>query len=199
MEKQHSESRLHRYLAALPALVLPAIIFGIVGYWGFRSYVAGRFELSLGVPLVLLSLGAGTASFFSPCSFPLLVTFLARGGMDRTNEGRGPSRDPTMASAQLALGVLIFFMLLGVLIALGGGAIAAQVTFSSFPGRVLRVLAGISLLAFGLMQLGRLPNPLERLSDGSHRLLRRLTRGGASPLPSRTVAYGFLYVLAGFG
>src|ERR671919_2564476 len=55
---------------------------GFVGLAGYAGYVLfPRFALPpvAGAGLVALAAGAGVASFFSPCSFPLLLTLLSRG------------------------------------------------------------------------------------------------------------------------
>lgn len=59
-------------------------VLALVGYAGY--VIHPRFDLPAvtGVGLLILAASAGIASFFSPCSFPLLVTLLAR----ETNAGK---------------------------------------------------------------------------------------------------------------
>ena len=63
-----------RYLALIGAVVLLALI----GYVSYALYPRFALPPAAGAGLLLLASAAGLASLFSPCSFPLLVTLLAR-------------------------------------------------------------------------------------------------------------------------
>src|ERR671911_3017045 len=64
------------------------VLAGLAGYLGYVAFP--RFDLAAGVGagLLVLAAAAGVASFFSPCSFPLLVTLLPREGADDAEVGR---------------------------------------------------------------------------------------------------------------
>lgn len=136
------------------------------------------------------------ASFFSPCSFPLLVTLLTREG---SGQG-GPAARALRVAVPLSVGAVIFVLGVGGLIALGGRGLAGSVTFTSVAGRILRIAVGSLLLVLGLIQAELLPISFHRFGDRIARpvlsaqdhLRRRHPLGGL-------VLFGFGYLLAGFG
>lgn len=186
-------------------------------YWVFVLFVAGvslaaytgyqiypRFDLPAvtGIALLVLAFGAGVASFFAPCSFPLLVTLLslevgAQEGDNSTEATTG--RDFIFASA-LSLGAATFLLMAGIVLALGGHALFAGFTFTSPQAMIARVVVGIILIFLGLIQLEFLSNRSFRLIEGLAKPFRtanaRLRR--KYPLPAIFI-YGFGYLIAGFG
>lgn len=58
------------------ATALGVLVVGGAGYVGFVAFVESDREVGAGV--MILAAATGFAAFFSPCSFPLLLTFLAR-------------------------------------------------------------------------------------------------------------------------
>lgn len=185
-------------------LVLSVLALALAGYTGYVLYP--RFDLPAlataeGATLMLLAAGASIASFFSPCAFPLLVTFLAREtGVEaqRPAGGLPAIRVFTFAGA-FSLGATTFLILSGIVIAIGGQALFAGVTFDSVAGRTVRGLVGITLITLGLMQSGVVPL---RLHVVEH-VVRPLMRSQAMYRRRRPVLgfgiFGFGYVLAGFG
>lgn len=182
--------------------VLLVVGFALAGYVGCVVY--SRFDLPAptGIGLLILSTGAGIASFFTPCSFPLLVTLLARQtGVDVRLDGSRPSRVRALVFASaLALGASVFLLLAGFFVALGGAALFEGVTFTSTAGRVIRAVVGGLLILLGLFQLGVLP------ASGFHavsRLSGVLSRAQARQRRKRVIlgftVLGFGYLLAGFG
>lgn len=178
---------------------LIAALLTLAGGLGYLGYVAfPRFELSAGVGAGLLALAAaaGVASFFSPCSFPLLVTLLTREG---PAQGR-PVRRALRVALPLSVGAAAFVLGAGALIALGGRSFAGSVTFTSTAGRALRIGVASSLLLLGLVQAEIIPVSFHRLGDriarpvlGAQAKLRRRR-------PTEGLAlFGFGYLLAGFG
>ena len=98
-------------------LTLAVLLVALVGYAGYALYPRFNLAAAGGTGLLLLAAGAGVASFFSPCSFPLLATLLAR-------QIRGVERGKAWArllrsGLALAAGVTIFLVLVGAGIALG--------------------------------------------------------------------------------
>jgi cytochrome c biogenesis protein CcdA len=176
-------------------LALATFVVALVGYLGYVVYP--RFELPAGTGggLLLLAAGAGIASFFSPCSFPLLLSTLAH-----APRGRGGDEGAVFVfAAALALGAATFFLLAGTLIALAGAALFEGVTFTSTTGRLIRALVGALLILLGLVQLGRLRISFRGFEPAVHGLLRR--QAGfrrRRPLGGHFV-FGFGYILAGFG
>jgi cytochrome c-type biogenesis protein len=182
---------------------LLAAVTGAVALAGFAGYVLyPRFDMPsvAGAGLLVLAAGAGVASFFSPCSFPLLVSMLARPtaqAAERT--GRRPIGPALVFAAGLSAGAASFLALAGGAVALGGGALFESVTFTSSGGRVIRALVGSSLIVLGLVQLGVVAVNLRRFEPRLHGFLRRQARlRRRRPLAGFTL-FGFVYLLAGFG
>jgi cytochrome c biogenesis protein CcdA len=131
--------------------VLLVVGFALAGYMGYVVYPRLDLPAPTGIGLLVLSVGAGVASFFSHCSFPLLITLLARQtGVDVRQDRSRPSggRALVFASA-LALGASVFLLLVGFFIALGGAALFEGVTFTSAAGRVIRAIVGGLLILLG--------------------------------------------------
>ena len=179
----------YRYLALIGAVLLLAL----AGYSTFVLYSRFVLPTTAGSSLLLLAVAAGVASLFSPCSFPLLVTLLAR-----KTDGQ-PRSTLYWSATAFTIGVMLFLALIGVAIGLGAGALITRFTFTTPAGRGLRFLVGLLLISFGFWQLrGRslnaawLNSALQPLWDRQYRLRQRnniLSYG----------LYGFGYVLAGFG
>jgi cytochrome c-type biogenesis protein len=146
-----------------------------------------------GASLLLLSAAAGVASFFSPCSFPLLVTLLARDSKAR--EGRTPVR----SSLWIGLGALTFLILAGTLISLGAGAAFKEVTFTSPAGITIRFVVGGLLVVLGLIQLNVLPISFLRVEEAARPMLGMQARLQREHPAVGFGAFGFGYLLAGFG
>jgi cytochrome c biogenesis protein CcdA len=185
-----------RYLA----LALGAVVLALAGYLGYVVYPRFHLPPGSGVGLLLLAAGAGIASFFSPCSFPLLVTMLARPLAERAAaERHRPLRDAVRFAAALSLGAASFLIAIGSVIALIGGGLFAGVTFTSTTGRAIRFVVGLLLIALGLIQLGRLPVNVRRFEPALHGYLRRQARVRRERPLLGFALFGFGYLLAGFG
>lgn len=172
---------------------------GLVGYVGYVLYPRFDLPAGAGAGLLVLAAAAGTASFFSPCSFPLLVSMLARPlAVDDTTARRPLARALLYASA-LSLGAAAFLTLVGALLALGAGSIFADITFTSTAGRMLRVTVGAALVVFGFVQTGRLAVDLRRFEPSLHKALGRQAELRRRRPFVGFVLFGFVYLLAGFG
>lgn len=181
-------------------LALLVVTLALAGYVGFRLYPRFGLPEAEGAALLVLAGAAGIAAFFSPCSFPLLATILAREvGVDDPRASRRTATALRFAAA-LAVGAAIFLVLAGIVVAMGSGALLRAVTFGSPTARVIRALVGIVLVALGLMQLGVIPSggfhAIERLVRPLQRRQAELRR--ASPDLGYAL-FGFGYVFAGFG
>lgn len=174
----------------------------VAGYAGYVFYPRFDLPAATGIGLLVLSAGAGVASFFSPCSFPLLITILAR------QTGVGPLGDESRPGAgralgfatALAIGASAFLLLAGFFIALGGGALFEGVTFTSTEGVIIRAVVGSLLILLGLFQLNVISAPgfhaVSRLSEPLSRAQARQRR--QRPMLGFAI-FGFGYLLAGFG
>lgn len=172
------------------------VVIALAGYAGYVLYPRFDLPAAEGLGLLGLAAGAGVASFFSPCSFPLLVTLLAGHSADDQADG---SPGPTVFGASLALGAALFITVVGVVIAIGGAALFGGVTFASTPGRIIRLITGTLLVVLGLSQAGILGFSMHGISRFLQpRVGGRIRRRGGATWP-RFVFFGFGYVLAGFG
>ena len=179
------------------------LAFSLIGFLGFAIYPRLELSAGVGIGLLILAAAAGVASFFSPCSFALLVGMLARPVLDRPGDGARarPTRDSLVFAGALSLGVVAFLALLGTVIAAGGEALVKDVTFASTTGRALRIGVGAFLIIVGLVQLGRVRVSLRRFEPTTQAFLRRqLSDRTRTQRPFlRYVLFGFGYLAAGFG
>jgi cytochrome c biogenesis protein CcdA len=206
-KRKLEQSQAHRYFL----LAAGVVILALAGYSGYVLYP--RFDLPAvtGVGLLLLAAAAGLAAFFSPCSFPLLVTLLARqtGGQTVKAEGRGRREEGRREKAgwpvalrfalAFSLGVTLFLILAGGLIALGGGRLFAGVTFTSTVGRIIRAVVGAGLFVLGLAQVGVIRLPFDRIAVAASPLWPKRSQLQQRPSLWGYTLYGFGYLLAGFG
>ena len=186
-----------RHALTYVALLLAVLFLALAGYAGYTLYP--RFDLPAvtGAGLLLLAAAAGLASFFSPCSFPLLATLLARQAREAPRR-EAWSRLLRFAAA-LAAGVILFLLLAGAALAFGAAPLFQRVTFTSTAGRLIRGTAGALLLLLGLLQWrGISPG-----SDAVYAIARPLVQAQARLRRERPLLafglFGFSYVLAGFG
>lgn len=190
--------KVSRTVSGIAYGLLAALVVGIAvaGFGTFVTYLRLDLAAFAASGLLLLGVAAGAASFFSPCSFPLLVTLLARESSAEPDPGPSGAKALRFAAA-LAIGLTSFLVLTGALLALGAGRIVREVTFTSDPGRILRVIVGGFLTVLGLFQIRGLRfTPADRLRRPLQSLQAKLRRKS----PGLGFAlFGFGYVLAGFG
>lgn len=172
----------------------------LVGFLGYVAYPRFDLPAGTGAGMLVLAVAAGVASFFSPCSFPLLVSILARAPAGEDGAPAAPSgRAAVRFAAALSLGASAFLLAAGAGIAAGGSALFSDVTFTSAAGRTIRIAVGVLLIGLGLVQLGRLRVSFRRFEPALHgRLRRQAALRRRRPFLGFTL-FGFGYVLAGFG
>jgi cytochrome c biogenesis protein CcdA len=178
--------------------VLLAVALALAGVAGYAGYVAfPRFDLprAAGLGLLALAAAAGVASFFSPCSFPLLVTLMSREVRGAPSRGRAA----VVFASAFSAGAAAFVTILAVLFGLGGRTLAGAITFTSPIGIAIRVTVGLLLIVLGLVQANVLPVSFHAvegffrpLSEAQARLRRRHPVAGAA-------LFGLSYLLIGFG
>ncbi|MGH2562538.1 MAG: cytochrome c biogenesis protein CcdA [Thermomicrobiales bacterium] len=179
--------------------VLVVVALAVAGYIGYEIYPRFDLPASSGVGLFVLAAAAGVAAFFSPCSFGLLVTLLGREG-GTAEQGQPSVRRALRFALALAAGASVFLLMSGAVIALGGSALFAGVTFTSVAGRIIRTVVGVLLILLGLVQLGRVP--FASFGDIRGRMTPLLRKQARLRRERPTLGYGlfgFSYLLAGFG
>ena len=197
-DQNQTSSETREFWYILLASIVAAL--ALAGYAGYVLYPRFDLPAETGIGLLVLAAGAGIASFFSPCSFPLLVTLLSReSGAQPGQSGARMQRTLGFATA-LALGATAFLMLTGVGIALGASALFEGVTFTSTTGRAIRLGIGSLLILLGLIQAGVIR---AAFGDGMHAvttpIMRRQARLRREHQTTGFGLFGFIYILAGFG
>jgi len=196
MTTDHTELTKSRFRARMGLLIFATLVVALAGYIGFRVFKQFDVGAATGAGLVVVAATVGIAAFFSPCSFPLLLTTLTRqASASPDHRGRSAFRFAAGAS----IGAVSFVIGFGLLLSVGGGVIASQFGFDSPQGRVLRVVVGITLIVMGLVQLGKIRVPFDNLTRLAQPIDR--ARAGISDETrfSSHVLYGFGYLVAGFG
>ncbi|HEY3211359.1 MAG TPA: hypothetical protein VGL18_16515 [Actinomycetota bacterium] len=182
--------------AGYAVLAAGVALLGLAGYVGYIAYPRFNLPSVAGAGVLLLGAAAGVAAFFSPCSFPLLLTLLGR----EVKGGRiGRARAVLLFAGAFAAGAVAFLALLGALIGLGGRGLVGSVTFTSPLGVTVRIVVGALLVGLGLVQSGVIPVSFH----GVERLARPLTEAQARLRRERPAAgfalFGFAYLIIGFG
>ena len=178
-------------------LIVGVLFLSFAGYIGYIVYPRFNLPSVTSVSLYVLSAAAGLGAFFSPCSFPLLVTLLARS----FGSGRDGSalKNALWYGAALAVGASVFLLLTGAGIAFGGGALFSRVTFTSTPGRILRIVIGSLLIFLGLVQIGIVSLPFDRIAELAYPIEKAQARLRMERPVLGFSLFGFGYILAGFG
>ncbi len=176
-------------------LVAVTLVIAAAGYVGFRVFRQFDVGGATGAGLLVVAATVGIASFFSPCSFPLLLTTLTRQATDTKHKMRSALRFATGAS----LGAVGFVAAFGLVLSIGGGVLARQFTFDSAQGRILRIVVGGVLIVMGLVQLSIIRIPFGRLTALAQPIDRRRAELGDESRFASHVLYGFGYLVAGFG
>jgi len=180
------------------ALITAAIVaLALAGYSGYALYP--RFDLPSvsGVGLLVLAAAAGIAAFFSPCSFPLLVTLLAR--ESASGDGERSVARALGYGAALALGATLFLTVVGIVIALGGRSLFAGITFTSTAGVTLRAVIGSLLIILGIIQFDVTPISFRWADRVALPFVRQQARTRREHPMLGFGIFGFAYLLAGFG
>lgn len=181
----------------LVALTAGIVIVAVAGYAGYVAYPRFGLPAGTGAGLLLLAAGAGVASFFSPCSFPLLLTLLSRRVAGAPGARRG--RTAVAFAATFSLGAVAFLTLVGAVVGAGGGAVIGSVTFTSAAGIAIRITVGVALVLLGLIQAEVIPVSFHGVEERLGALSRGVARVRRTHPTAGTAAFGFAYLLIGFG
>lgn len=180
-------------------LGLGVLLLALAGFAGYIIYP--RFDLPsvTGSGLLVLAAAAGIASFFSPCSFPLLLTLLARQTRQNVQANRTNFGNALRFATALSSGATVFLLITGTAIALGGGAFFAQITFTSTAGIVIRLAIGSLLILLGLIQLEVIPFSFHGVENLAQPLLKYQAQLQREHPILAFAVFGFGYLIAGFG
>ncbi len=166
------------------------LVVGVAGYLGFVAFVQS--DGAGGSSVLVLGALTGFAAFFSPCSFPLLLTFLSR----RAEESRASA---LASSLRVGLGASMMLALVALVMVIGGASVGGLLEFDQPSGRAFRLILGGALILFGLKQL-RIVNVRMAWMDAVARGAgQRFDPSKASTRAGGDILYGFGYLLAGFG
>ncbi|MBN1390249.1 MAG: cytochrome c biogenesis protein [Candidatus Thermoplasmatota archaeon] len=100
----------------------------------------------------------GVMTFFSPCSFPMLPGYFTYYITNQAKQIGGKKKNPLTGGVLAATGIVSFFVLIGILVAIFGVAVQSLL-------RYLMPVIGAILLAFGILTLLGKDLFLERFMD----------------------------------
>ncbi len=183
---------------ALLAILVAVLV--AIGYGVFVFFIEGFSPTAGTLSLFIFAVIAGVATFFSPCSFPLMPGYLTRHlqVMDRDpNKARTSVVSNGLAAAG---GVFLFDLILGLAIVLVGSSFAGSLGISgpspNLYVRIFRGTVGTFLVFLGILSLkgtGIFHN------DSLTSIGRRLMKNGELKPSREMFAYGFAYVSVGIG
>lgn len=186
---QEKSNRLYYMVVALLVTFIIAAGYAVFRY--FITSVAGTPEA---YSLLFLAVVAGGATFFSPCSFPLMPAYLS---VFATAEN--VRRKVLYYGMVGAAGIFLFNILLGAVIGLVGAGFAKSLAISSgVPSPVtlvLRTVIGIVLILLGVIQLAHLPFFTTFFHKIGHLISPKQKEKSAKSI----FIYGFGYTAAGLG
>jgi len=176
-------------------IIISVAVVTLLGYLGFVIFLKDFMPAFSNYSLYLLSLAAGIATFFSPCSFPLLPGYLSL--CYNTEKSEGSARSLYRGTIA-ALGGVSFTVILGLIIALFGQGVASSFSISnsnpSFFPRVFRIGLGALLVSLGAIQLSNATFHNHLLDALTGRFYSAAGSGGKG-----LYLYGFGYNAAGIG
>lgn len=156
-----------------------------------ESKLSEEIDKAIGGGAPLTSLGAttlglagfavvvGVGSFFSPCSFPLLPGYMSYylGLRESRNVRRA-----LLGGLSAALGLILLYILIGILVGVGGSAITPYASIiEPFVGIIIIIL-GIALLANYTIPFYRITEPIKRRFATAKKI--------TSKIPTKTIEKG---------
>ncbi len=177
----------------LVVVALGVLLVGLAGYVGFVAFVESDALRGLSAGVMGLAVATGFAAFFSPCSFPLLLTFLSR------QYETGSRRRVLMSSLFVGLGAIAFFAVMAATLAVAGEGLARVLGFNTLTGRLFRASIGALLIFLGLRQANLIKVRIGLFDSVAGSAARRFDPSKYENQAKRDFVYGFGYLLAGFG
>ncbi len=175
-------------------IILSVSLITLLGYLGFVAFLREVMPAFSNYSLYLLAVVAAVATFFSPCSFPLLPGYLSIYYTTESGERKHALRRGMLAAA----GVVTFTVIVGAVIALLGQGVASSFSISS-PNpslftRLFRFTLGAVLVSLGAIQLSNLTFHSRGLDALTNRFYSAARTGDRA-----LYLYGFGYNAAGIG
>ncbi|MBI2040058.1 hypothetical protein HYT18_03220 [Candidatus Microgenomates bacterium] len=201
-----SQTQIHTHEASassargwLGFLVYIALVVGLTasGYALFIYLILNAFPNAASFGIIFISIVAGIASFFNPCAFPVLPSYLAQYYVSTSQQGQKQNRLGSILWYGLvaAIGVIIFNVFLGALVGgLGAGFANSLGLTGPDPNIYIRAFRGI--VGIFLILLGYSHATGKGISFA--RLGHWIPQYAKSKSPTRnSFYYGFFYPLIG--
>ena len=196
-----SGSPARTYVAALATLAVVVAVAGL-GYLAFLAFVKGILVPGefAAYGLAITAIAAGTASFFSPCAFTVLPSYIAFAG-GRWTQGDRPELGPALAGGLAAsLGVVSAVSVLGLVVAALGTGVGASFSITgedpSREAQGFRIAVGAFVISMGLVHLFGWSHRAPLVGSVASWAVRVQPEGGSL---RSLYAYGAGYALVGVG
>ena len=197
--------RAQKAYAYTPYIFLVGVLsaLGGLGYLGFLAFVKGLLMPNefAAYGLVITVVAAATASFFSPCSFTVLPSYIAFAG---SGNDAGPGRrfqDALKNGLMAAFGVITVVAVLGALIGVLGTGIGSDLSITgsdpSTLAKGLRIAIGVFVISMGVLHIMDLSHRIPLLGKISAWAIH--AEGDGGPSLRSVYGYGVGYVLVGVG
>jgi cytochrome c-type biogenesis protein len=176
-------------------IIISTALVALAGYLVFVVFLKEILPAFSAYSLYLVAVIAGIATFFSPCSFPLLPGYLSF--YYNSGEKQGKKRE-LYYGLIAAMGVITFNVILGMVVALLGQAFASSLSISnqtpSVLTRIFRLVIGGVLLTLGTFQFSNITFHTRTLHLLTSKFSMKATSGEKG-----LYLYGFGYNAAGIG
>ncbi len=183
---------------ALLAILVAALV--AIGYSVFLFFIKSFSPTAGTLSLLVFAVIAGIATFFSPCSFPLMPGYLTRNLQVTIREPEKAKTNAVSNGLAAAAGVFLFDLILGLVIVLVGFSFAGSLGVSgpspNLYVRIFRGTVGGSLIILGILNFrgtGIFHN------DSLTSIGKWLMKSGGLKPSRQMFAYGFGYVSVGIG
>ena len=176
---------------------------GGLGYLGFLAFVKGLLMPNefAAYGLILTTIAAATASFFSPCSFTVLPSYIAFAGSGNDVEPGRRFQSALKNGLVAALGVITVVAVLGALIGALGTGVGSDLSITgsdpSTLAKAFRMAIGAFLISMGVLHIMDLSHRIPLLGKISAWAIQAEGEGG--PSLRSVYGYGAGYVLVGVG
>ncbi|MCH8987279.1 MAG: hypothetical protein IIA92_00540 [Chloroflexi bacterium] len=191
--------------AYIPFIFLAGVLLALggLGYLGFLAFVKGLLMPNefAAYGLILTTIAAATASFFSPCSFTVLPSYIAFAGSGNDVEPGRRFQSALKNGLVAALGVITVVAVLGALIGALGTGVGSDLSITgsdpSTLAKALRMAIGAFLISMGVLHIMDLSHRIPLLGRISAWAIQAEGEGG--PSLRSVYGYGAGYVLVGVG